>query len=142
MHVRTEGFTHLSASDIGHRMQRQAIIQLIHIEQVLPDTVDDQVEELMLLVEEQGNGQISNLLFGIVLGRDQVDGLEVTEIHIVTLDIDVQQLADVFLLLVAIQVPVFELLPDIGQFLVDPLLLKFPRSRIAEVRNELDQASH
>ena len=57
----------------------------------------------MLLMEEKRDGQVPDLLFRVLGGRDEVDGLQVTKIDIVALDVDVQQLADVLLFLVAVE---------------------------------------
>lgn len=46
----------------------------------------------MLLVEEQGYGEVPNLLFGVFVGRDQVDSFEMAEIDIPAKDVYVQQL--------------------------------------------------
>ena len=44
-------------------MKSKRVVQLIVDDQVLSDAIDDQVEQLVLLVEKQGNGEVSNLLF-------------------------------------------------------------------------------
>ena len=51
-------------------------------------------------------------------------------------------LANIFLLVISAQVAVLELLPNVGQLLVDALLFEFPSSSISQVGNELDQAAH
>lgn len=77
-----------------------------------------------------------------MLGRNEVDSFEMTEIDVPTQDIDVKQLADIFLLVVATQVAILELLSYIGQFLIDSLLFEFAGTSISQVSDELDQPSH
>lgn len=132
----------LATSNVSHCMQRQAVIQLIMIQQILANTIDDQMEQLMLLMQKQGDGEIPDLLLGVFGRGDEINSLEVTKVDIVALDVDVEQLANVFLFLVAIQAAALELLPDVGQFLIHALLLQFAGARIAQVRDELDQSSH
>lgn len=112
------------------------------VEQIFANTVDDKVQQFVLLVEEQRHGQITDLLLRVLVGRDQVDSLEMTKIDVPAQDVDVQQLADVFLLMVATQVAILELLTDIGKLLVDSLFLEFARSRISKIGDELDQPAH
>lgn len=100
------------------------------------------MQQLMLFMKEECDRQVPNLLLGIFGGRDQINRLEVTEIDIVPLYVDVEQLADVFLLLIAIEIACLELLPDVGQFFIHPLLLQFAGSRIPQVCDELDQSTH
>lgn len=142
MNLRTQRLTELFASNISYGMQRQAVVQFMVIKQILSDTVHDQVEQLMLFMQEQGNRQITNLLLGILGGRDEIHSLEVAEIHIIALDVNVEQLADIFLLLVSIEIASLELLPNIGQLLIDALLLEFSGACIAQISDELDQTSH
>lgn len=138
MNIRSQSLTHLPPTNISNSMQRQAIIQLIIIQQVLPNTINNQMQQLMLLMQKQRNGQIPNLLFRILGTRNQIHSLKMSEIHIISLDIDIEQLANVFLLLVPVQTATLELLSNVGQFLVHPFFLKFSRACIAQVRNELD----
>lgn len=90
MDLISQSLTHLLTTDIGNRMQRQTIIQLIIIQQILPNTINNQMQQFVLLVQEQRNGQVPNLLLGILGGRDEIDGLEMAEINIIPLDIDVE----------------------------------------------------
>jgi hypothetical protein len=148
VNIATQGLSHLSASDIRNGMKSQAIVKLIDAHKILPNTIDNQMEEFVLLVEEERHGEISNLLLRVFGCGDQVDGFEVTKVDVPAENIDVQQLfgsvaisafnrrsvaylADVFLLGVAVQAAVPEFLPDIGQLLVDALLLELARSRIS-----------
>jgi hypothetical protein len=50
------------------------------------------VQQLVLLVEEEGHGQISNLLFRVLVGGDQVDSLEVTEVDVPTEYVYIEEL--------------------------------------------------
>ena len=76
----------------------------------------------MLFMQKQRNSQVSNLLLAIFVRTDQVDGLQVSEVDIPSQDVDVQQFANVFLFVVPVQVAILELLPDVCQLFVDPLL--------------------
>ena len=82
-----------------------------------------------------------NLFLCVLVGGQQVDCLDLTEVNIVTQQEDEQELADIFLLLVAIQCFIalksvfgigsstrgwrregyLELAPDVGQLFVYPL---------------------
>lgn len=46
----------------------------------------------MLLVEEQGHSKVSNLLFGVLVRRYEVDSFEVSESDVPAKDIYVQEL--------------------------------------------------
>ena len=52
MNIIRQRLAHLPPTNISHRMQRQAIIQLIMIQQVLPNTVHHQMQQLVLLMQE------------------------------------------------------------------------------------------
>lgn len=92
MHLVAQGLAHFSSADIGYCVQGQAVEQLIVVEEVLSYAVDDQVEELVLLVQEEGHGQVADLLFGVLVGGDEVDGFEVAKVDIPTENINVQEL--------------------------------------------------
>jgi len=113
----------LLAADVRNGMQRQAVVELVVVQQVLADAVDHQMEELVLLVQEQRDGEVADLLLRVLGGRDEVHGLEVAKVDVPAEDVDVQQLqpsakppgrcggarylAHVFLLLVAIEAAVW-----------------------------------
>lgn len=46
----------------------------------------------MLFVEEEGHGEVADLLLGVFGRGDQVDGLEVAKVDIPAKDVDVEQL--------------------------------------------------
>lgn len=50
MNICAQGLSQLLAADVGNRMQCQTVVELIVVQQVLSDTVDDQVEELVFFV--------------------------------------------------------------------------------------------
>jgi hypothetical protein len=142
MHFCTQRLSQLLAADIRNRVQRQTVVELIVVEQVLPYAVDDEVYQLVLLVQEQSNSEISDLLLRVLGGRDEVDGFEMSKIDVPPENVDVQQLADVFLLLVAVEPAIPKLLPYVGQFLVDALLLELAGAGVPQVGDERDQPSH
>lgn len=142
MHLSTESFSHFAASNIGDGMQGETVEELVVVKQILANAVDHKMEQLVLLMEEQRHGQITNLLLGVFIRRDQIHGLEVPKVDIPAQDVDVKELADVFLLVVAAEVAILELLSDVGQLLVDSLLLQFAGTRISQIGDELHQASH
>lgn len=90
--------------------------------QVLPYAVDHKMEKLVLFMEEQRHCEIADLLLRVFGGRDEVDRFQVAKVDIPPKDVDVQELANIFFLVVAIQIPVFELLPYVCKLLVDSLL--------------------
>lgn len=137
MDLSSQRLAKLPTTDISHGMQRQAVVQLIMIQQILADTIHDQVEQFMLLVQKQSHGEIADLLLGVFGRRNEIDGFKVTKIDIIALNVDVKQLAYVFLLLIAVQTTGLELLADVGQLLIHALLLQLSGPRIAQVRDEL-----
>jgi hypothetical protein len=68
-------------------MQGQTVEKFVVVEEVLPDAVDDQMKQLMLLVEEQGHGEVPDLLLGVLVRRDEIDCLEMAEVDVPTEDI-------------------------------------------------------
>ena len=81
------------------------------------------MKQLVLFVQEERNSQVTDLLFTVFIRTDQIDSLKVSEVDIPSQYVDVQQLAHVFLLMVSVQISIFELLPDVRELFVDPLLL-------------------
>lgn len=179
VNLAAQGLAHLPATDIGNRMEGKAVEELVVVEEVLSYAVDDQMQEFVLLVEEKRHGEVANLLLRVLVGRDQVDRLEMAKVDVPPQNVDVEKLyaqsghalyeppettnlADVFLLVISAQVTVcrqallaqdtivlptrflrtFEFLPNIGQLLVDALLLELASSRIAQVGDELHQTAH
>jgi hypothetical protein len=96
-------------------MQRQTVVKLVVVHKVLPDTVDNQMYEFVLFVEEQCDCEVTNLLLRVFGGRDEVYCFEMPEVYIPAQDVDVQKFANVFLLLVAIEAAVSELLPAMSR---------------------------
>ena len=80
------------------------------------------MKQLMLFVQEQRNSQVSDLLLTVFIRTDQIDSLKVSEVDIPSQYVDVQQFAHVFLFMVSIQISILELLPDVRELFVDPLL--------------------
>ena len=93
MYIPTQCFPHLPSTNIGNRMECQAVVQLIVIQQILSDAVDDKVQQLMLFVKKEGNSKISYLLFGILSRGDEVDRFEMPEIDIPAKNVDVEKLS-------------------------------------------------
>lgn len=46
----------------------------------------------MLLVQEECHGEVADLLFGVLVRRDEVDGLEVAKVDIPAENVNVQEL--------------------------------------------------
>lgn len=62
------------------------------------------------------------MLLRVLVGRQKVDGLHVPKVNVMAEEKDKEQLADVFLLLIAIKGLVsFKFGSYVGQLLVDPL---------------------
>jgi hypothetical protein len=112
------------------------------IREVLPYAVDNQVKQLVRFMQEERHSQIPNLLFRVLVCGNQVHGLQVSEIHVPSQDVDVQQLADILLLVVAGQAAALELRSDVRELLVYALLFQFPRAGVAQVGYEGDQTAH
>lgn len=63
-----------------------------------------------------------NLFLRVFVGGEQVDGLHMAKVNVMSEQEDEEQLAHVLLLLVAVQrLVALEFAPDIGQLLIDPL---------------------
>lgn len=63
MNIRAQCLSHFSASNIRNGMQCQTVVQFVVVEEIFADTVDNQVQQLVLFVQEKRNGEITNLLF-------------------------------------------------------------------------------
>lgn len=142
MHFTTQRLSHFSSTHVRNCVQRQAVKQLIVIQKILPYTVDHQMQELVLLVEEQGHGKVANLLLRVLVGRNQIDSLQMSKLDVESQDVDIQKLANIFLPVISAQIPILELLSNIGQLFINPLLLQVARSSIPQIGNELDKPSH
>lgn len=82
MYISTQSLSHFPSAYVGNRMQSKAVEQLIDVQQVFSYAVDNQWEQLVLLVEEKGHGEVANLLFGVFVRRDEVDSFEMAEVHV------------------------------------------------------------
>lgn len=60
--------------------------------EILFDTIDDKMQKVVLLVQEESNGEVTNLFLGVFGSGNEVDSFEMTEIDIPTEDIDVEKL--------------------------------------------------
>jgi hypothetical protein len=56
MDVSAQRLSHLPTTHVRDRMEGEAVEQLIVVEEVFSDTVDDQVQQLVFLMEEEGDG--------------------------------------------------------------------------------------
>ena len=108
MNLSAQSFSHLPTSHIGNGMQGQAVVELVVIEQILADAIDDEMKQLMLFVQEQGDCQVSDLFFRVFVGRDEVDCFQVPKVHGVSQDVDVQQLRDSSALLDMTKIPTLQ----------------------------------
>jgi len=123
-------------------MQCQTVEQFVILQQVLPDAIHNQVKQLMLLVQKQRDRQIPNLLFRVLIRTDQIDCLQVSKVDVPPEDVNVQQLADIFLAVVSIEVTFPELLPYVRELSVDAFLFQIACPGIAKIGYELHEASH
>lgn len=87
-------------------MQGQALVDLVTPVQVFANRVDDQANQIAVLVQEQGESKVTNLLFGVLGRRNEVDGFHVADIDLVTENVGEDDFAEVLLLLVAIEVAI------------------------------------
>jgi hypothetical protein len=62
------------------------------VQQVLPYTVHNEVQKFVLFVEEQRHGQVTDLLFGVLVRRYEVDSFEVAKVDVPSQNINVQEL--------------------------------------------------
>ena len=114
MNISAQRLAHLPPSDIGNGMKCKTIEKLVMVHEILPYAIHNKMEEFVLFMKEQCHGQVSYLLLRVSGGRDQIHGLEVPKVDIPAQNIDVEQFADVLLPLIAVQVPISELLSYIG----------------------------
>lgn len=131
MDVGTQRLSHLSSSNIGDGVQRQTVVELIIVQEILLDAVDDQVQEIVGFVQKQGDGEVADLLFRVFCRRDEIDSLEVTKVDVPSEYVDVQELfvssakvfaavvwprgwylADILFLVVPIQIAIFKPVSD------------------------------
>ncbi len=61
MNILSECFRHLTASDIGYSMEREAIVNFIISMQVLANRVYDQAQEVRILVHQESDGEVTLL---------------------------------------------------------------------------------
>jgi hypothetical protein len=73
-------------------MQCQAVVELVVVHKIFPDAVDNKVYQLVLLVQEESDGEVSNLLLRVFGGRDKVHCLKMSETDIPAEDVYVQEL--------------------------------------------------
>jgi len=83
---------HLAASHVGDGVEGETVEQLIVVEQVLPYAVDDQMQQFVFFVQKERHGEIPDLFLRVLVGRDEVDGLEVAKVDIPPQDVYVQKL--------------------------------------------------
>lgn len=82
MDLGAQSLAQLLTTDVRNGMQCQAVVQLVVVHEVFSDAVDDEVYQLVLLMQEEGNGKVSDLLLRVFGGRDEIDCLEVSEAHV------------------------------------------------------------
>ena len=81
------------------------------------------MKQFVLLMQEQRHSQVPDLLLRVFVRTDEVDCFQVSEVDIPPQYIDVQQLADIFLAVIAIEIPFLEFLPYIRKLLIDAFFL-------------------
>ena len=82
MDITAQCFAHFPAAHVGNSMQSQTVVQFVDVVEILPDTVDDEVQELMLLMEEECDGKVTDLLLRVFGCGDEIDRLEMAEVDI------------------------------------------------------------
>lgn len=90
MDISAQCLSHFPTTNVRDRVEGQAVEELIVIQKVLANAVDHQMQEFVFFVEEQGDSQIANLLFGVLVGGDKVDGFEMPEINVPAKNVYVQ----------------------------------------------------
>lgn len=79
-----------------------------------------------------------NLLLRVSLTRDQVDGLHVSHVYLVPEDVREDHLCQILLLLVPVEIALFELLTYMGHLAIDPLFLEVAHPTCSEIRDVLN----
>ncbi len=85
------------------------------------------------LVEHDAGCDVARAFLSKLLGVDEVEGLLVAEVDIVTEDVRVNELPHVLLLVVAADALVLKLAPDLSHLLVHDLLLLVLRLAVPNV---------
>lgn len=86
---------------------------------------------------------IYNLFFRVFIRRQQIDRLHVSKVDIMTQEEDEQELAHIFLLLIAVQgLVALKLGADVGQLLINPLDFRLFGLAVPDIRYEHGQAAH
>lgn len=97
---------------------------VIGIIQIFADGVDNQWRKFMVLSNHHGDCKVGHLLLVVLVARHEIDGLEVAKVNVEAQDVHVQQLGQVLFAVVAVDGGVLELVADVGELLVDALLLE------------------
>eukprot|EP00756_Hemistasia_phaeocysticola_P040517 Hpha_TRINITY_DN16867_c2_g1::TRINITY_DN16867_c2_g1_i3::g.149171::m.149171 len=132
-------------SYVGHGGEGEALGEFLVSRQVLLHGLGHDRHQLMPLIEEDGDGEVPDMLLGVLVSRQQLNALHVPEIDLVAQHEDVQQLANVFLLVVPLQcLLLLELLSNVVKFLVDSLLFRLLRlrCRLAQIGDKRVQSPH
>eukprot|EP00053_Salpingoeca_punica_P018318 m.179257 g.179257 ORF g.179257 m.179257 type:complete len:985 (-) comp17405_c2_seq2:11-2965(-) len=133
----------LLAANVGDAVQGQADAELALAEQVRLDAGHDHAHQVAVLRHEHRDKEVAHLLLAVLERGHEVDGLEVAKLDLMAQQKDEEQLADVLLLLVAVErLLVAELGADVGQLLVDALVLGLARLAFADVGDEEVEAAH
>jgi hypothetical protein len=92
MHIAAERLAHLSPANICNCMESQTVVEFIVVHQILAYAVDNQMNKLMLLMEEESDGKVTNLFLRVLGGGDQIYGFQMAKVDIESVDLNVQKL--------------------------------------------------
>lgn len=116
MDVLAQRFCHLRSTNIGDSMKGQAVVDLVILVQVLPYRVDDKTKKVGVLVHQQCDCEISlatvtdrdtwpllehqgrethDLLLAVLVARNQIDRLHMSNVHFVAQNVRIEHLRDI-----------------------------------------------
>jgi hypothetical protein len=116
MDVLAQRFRHLRSTNIGDSMKSQAVVDLVILVQVLPYRIDDKTKKIGVLVHKQCDCEISlatvtdrdtwpflehrgrethDLLLAVLVTRNQIDRLHMSNVHFVTQNVRIEHLRDI-----------------------------------------------
>jgi hypothetical protein len=116
MDVLAQRFCHLRSTNIGDSVKGQAVVDLVILVQVLPYRVDDKTKKVGVLMHQQRDCEISlatvtdrdtwpllehrglethDLLLAVLVARNQIDRLHMSNVHFVAQNVRIEHLCDI-----------------------------------------------
>ena len=110
--------------------------------QVGLDGLHDERDLRVRVAQHHGHGHVADELLGVGRARDEADHLHVAEVDVVAHHVDVDELPDVLLLVIATDSLVLELASNLGHLLINNFLLLFFCLAVSDVANIHRKTAH